>query len=98
VAEIRRITVYNQPGQIICETWSPNTEENGGGVTQGAEHLLWKCQALSSNPSLSKKNKINKKGSEGSSSTCLSRARPRVQIPVLTFPPKKNKDGQISHC
>jgi hypothetical protein len=54
--ENMRIIVQIQPGQIICETpiskitrvkWT-------GGLAQTIEHLLCKCEALSSNSSPSK--------------------------------------------
>jgi hypothetical protein len=56
-AEIRRIGVRGQPGQIP----SPNQSEKWtGGVAQTIECLLCKYEALNSNPSPTKKKKINK--------------------------------------
>jgi hypothetical protein len=51
-AEIRKIVVPNQPGQIVCDTLSkknPNTKK-------GLEEWL-KVEALSSSPSTAKKKK-----------------------------------------
>jgi hypothetical protein len=47
--EIRRTVVPGQPRQTVCETPSPKTtrEKWTGGVAQEAEHLLYKCKALS---------------------------------------------------
>jgi hypothetical protein len=52
-AEIRRITVQGQPGQIVHETppFPKITIEKWIGiVAQVVEDLLCKCKALSSNP------------------------------------------------
>jgi hypothetical protein len=52
-ADIGRIVVQSQPGQIICET--PISKITRGkwtvGVAQVVEYLLCKCKALSSNTS-----------------------------------------------
>jgi hypothetical protein len=58
-AEIRRILVQSQPGQILAETLSQqNTSQKGaGGVAQVVEHLPSKNEALNSNPSTVKKKK-----------------------------------------
>jgi hypothetical protein len=63
-AEIRRITVQGQPGQIIQETlsWKYPAWKRAGEVTQVIEHLPSKHQALSSNPSPTIKKKIERKG------------------------------------
>jgi hypothetical protein len=52
-AEIRRITVQSQPGQIVHETLSQkySTQKMAGRVPQVVEHLRSKCENLSSNPS-----------------------------------------------
>jgi hypothetical protein len=34
-AEIRRIKVQSQPGQIVQETLSPNSQNRAGGIAQG---------------------------------------------------------------
>jgi hypothetical protein len=55
-AEIRRISVQGQLRQIVCETLSHKitSVKWTGGMTQAVEHLLCKCEALSSNPSPTK--------------------------------------------
>jgi hypothetical protein len=62
-AEIGRIAVQSQPGQIALETpFSKITRAKWtGGVAQAIEHLLFKHEALSSNssPTLKKKKKKN---------------------------------------
>jgi hypothetical protein len=57
---MQRITVPGQPKQIVQETpISKITRAKWtGGMAQAIEHLLCKCEALSSNPSLTKKKKI----------------------------------------
>jgi hypothetical protein len=59
-AEIRRIVVPSQPGQIILKTLSQKypTHKRAGGVTQVVGHLPSNCDALSSNPSTVKKKKM----------------------------------------
>jgi hypothetical protein len=56
-AEIRRIEVPSQPGQIVFETLSQKypTQKRSGGVPQAVEPS--KHKALSSNPSAAKKKK-----------------------------------------
>jgi hypothetical protein len=56
---MQRITVPGQPKQIVQETpISKITRAKWtGGMAQAIEHLLCKCEALSSNPSLTKKKK-----------------------------------------
>jgi hypothetical protein len=49
-AEIWRITVQGQPGEIVCET--PISK-----ITRATEQLLCRCEALSENPSPTKKKK-----------------------------------------
>jgi hypothetical protein len=44
-AEIRRIAVQSQPGQIVHKTSISRTKLTGG-VVQVVEHLLCKCEAL----------------------------------------------------
>jgi hypothetical protein len=58
-----RIMVQGQHGQIVCETpISKITRAKWtGSVAQVIECLLCKCEALSSNPSLTKKKKKRKK-------------------------------------
>jgi hypothetical protein len=58
-AEIRRIAVWSQPRQIVCETmsWKNPSQKRAGGVTQVVEHLPSNGEALSSNPSTIKKKK-----------------------------------------
>jgi hypothetical protein len=54
-AEIKKIMVQGQPGQIVHETISKTTRAKWiGGVTPAVEHLLCKHKALSSNPSSTK--------------------------------------------
>jgi hypothetical protein len=53
-AEIRRLVVQSQPGQIVHETLSwkkktKTTQSKVGGVVLVAQHLLCRCEALSSN-------------------------------------------------
>jgi hypothetical protein len=52
-AEIRRITVQGQSGQIVCETpiFKKTKAKWTGGVAQAGEHLLYKRKAQSSNSS-----------------------------------------------
>jgi hypothetical protein len=52
-AEIRRIVLQSQTGQIVCETLSQinSTQNWAGRVAQGVESLPSRCEALSSNPS-----------------------------------------------
>jgi hypothetical protein len=59
-AEIRRITIQNEPRQIVHETpISKITREKWtGGMVQVVEHLLCKCKALSSNPTPAKNKKV----------------------------------------
>jgi hypothetical protein len=53
VAEIRRIAVRSQPGQIVCKTLSRKTHHKKG-------LLEWlKVKALSSSPSTKKKKEKN---------------------------------------
>jgi hypothetical protein len=51
-AEIRRMAVQGQPVPIVCDTpISKIVRENWtGSVVQVVEHLLCKCESLSSNP------------------------------------------------
>jgi hypothetical protein len=51
-AEIGRIVVQGQPGQIVHKTTISKitTAKWTGGVAQVVEHLLCKCEDLSSNP------------------------------------------------
>jgi hypothetical protein len=51
-AEIRRIMAEGQPWQMVCETPSPKWS---GDIVQVMECLLCKHEALSSNPSSTKK-------------------------------------------
>jgi hypothetical protein len=56
-SEIRRIVVQSQQGQqgqIVCKTLSRKypTQKRAEGMTQVANHLCSKCEALSSNPSI----------------------------------------------
>jgi hypothetical protein len=57
--KIRRITVQSQLREIICETPSQKypTQKRAGKVAQVVEHLPSKCEALSSDPSSTKKKK-----------------------------------------
>jgi hypothetical protein len=52
-AEIRRITVRSQAGQIACEILSRKnpSQKRAGGMPQVIEHLPTKGEALSSDPS-----------------------------------------------
>jgi hypothetical protein len=63
-AEIRRTAVGGQPRQLVCEILSQKKKKNhrkrASGVTQVAEHLPSKCEALSSNPTTAK-NQTNKR-------------------------------------
>jgi hypothetical protein len=66
-AEIWRIMVRGQPGQIVCETLISiiTRAKWTRGVAQAVKYLLCKLEALSSNPSPSKKErcvKLIKKG------------------------------------
>jgi hypothetical protein len=51
-AEIRRITVRDQPRQIIYETLSQkySTQKRAGGIAQVVEHLSSKSNSVNSNP------------------------------------------------
>jgi hypothetical protein len=51
-AEVGRIGIQGQPGQIVGETppISIKTRAKNGGVAQMIKHLLCNCEALSSNP------------------------------------------------
>jgi hypothetical protein len=52
--ETERISAGGQPGQIVFKT--PNSRAKWtGGMTQMVEHLLCKYEALTSNPSPTKK-------------------------------------------
>jgi hypothetical protein len=50
-AEIRRITVWGQPRQIVCETlsWKYSTQKRAGGVAEVVECLPSKRETLCSN-------------------------------------------------
>jgi hypothetical protein len=52
-AEIRKITVRSQPGQIVCEI---QHQKRAGGEAQVVEHLPNKHEAQSSKPEPHKKN------------------------------------------
>jgi hypothetical protein len=58
-AEIRGITVQSQPGQIVLKILSQkySTQKSAGGVAQVVKSLPSKCEALSANPSTTKKKK-----------------------------------------
>jgi hypothetical protein len=58
-AKIKKITVPSQLGQIVWETLSQKypTQKRAGGVAQVVDLLPSKCKALSSNPSMDKKEK-----------------------------------------
>jgi hypothetical protein len=62
-AEIRRITVQSEPGQIVCKTLSRKTtiHKSTGRVAQVVKHLPSKCEALNSNPSTEKKTQFQDK-------------------------------------
>jgi hypothetical protein len=60
-AEIRRIEVQSQPGQIEFLSRKYPTQKRAGGVVQVLECLPSKCEALSSNPSTKKKKKRKRK-------------------------------------
>jgi hypothetical protein len=55
--QIRRIIVQSQPGEIVHKTLSQKyaTPKKAGGVAYVVEHLPSKCEAMSSNPSIIKK-------------------------------------------
>jgi hypothetical protein len=62
--EIRRVTIQSQPltdVEIVQETLSQNypTQNNAGRVAQVVESLHSKCEALSLNPSTTKRRKRN---------------------------------------
>jgi hypothetical protein len=61
-AEIRRISVQSQPGEILLETLSQKypTQKRGSGVIQVVEHLPSKHEPLSSNSRTAKKKKKKK--------------------------------------
>jgi hypothetical protein len=56
-AQIKRIAVQSQLGQIIQGTLSRKypTQNRAGGVAQGVQHLPGNCETLNSNPSTAKK-------------------------------------------
>jgi hypothetical protein len=58
-AKIRRITVQSQLREIVCETPSQKypTQKRASEVAQEVEHLPSKCEALSSDPTSTKKKK-----------------------------------------
>jgi type IV secretory pathway TrbF-like protein len=56
-AEIRRIIVQGQLGQIAQEALKRAQKKRDGGVAQVIEHLLSNCKVLSSSPSILKKKK-----------------------------------------
>jgi hypothetical protein len=61
-AEIRRIAVQSQLGQIVPETpilKKKKTQNRAGRVAQVVEHLLCQPEVLSSNPGKKKKKKEN---------------------------------------
>jgi hypothetical protein len=60
-AEIERIAVQGQPGQIVCISKKKKVTRAKWtrGVAQAVEHLLCKCKALSST-TVPPKNKIKK--------------------------------------
>jgi hypothetical protein len=62
-AEIRRIEVESQSGQIVLETLSQKylTQNRAGRVAQVLKYLAIKCEALSSNPRTTKKKKKNQR-------------------------------------
>jgi hypothetical protein len=53
-AEIRRLLVEGHSRQIVCETpiFKITRAKWTGGLAQVVQHLICKCKALSSNPSL----------------------------------------------
>jgi hypothetical protein len=55
-AEIIRIAVQGQPGEIVRETpiFKINKAKWTGGMASAIDRLLWKLTGLSSNPSLTK--------------------------------------------
>jgi hypothetical protein len=57
--EIRRIIIRGQLKQIVHETPTSKITRVKwtGGMAQAVEHLLYKCEALSSKPSPTKKKK-----------------------------------------
>jgi hypothetical protein len=57
--EIRRITGQNQSRQTVCETLSRKylTQKMAGGMAQEVQCLPSKYEALSSNPSATKRKK-----------------------------------------
>jgi hypothetical protein len=60
-AEIGRITVQGQPGQIVHETPFPKNNQSKIDWRTGSsdtECLLCKCEALSSNPRLTQKKEV----------------------------------------
>jgi hypothetical protein len=60
--EIRRIRVQSQPRQAVPETLSrkkkKKSQKRADGVPRVAEYLPSKCEALNSNPSVTKINRI----------------------------------------
>jgi hypothetical protein len=58
-AEIRRSEVQSQPKQVVLDTHLENTphKKRAGGVDQVVQCLPTKLEALSSNPSTTKKKK-----------------------------------------
>jgi hypothetical protein len=62
-ADIRRIMVQSQPGQIVCEMLPqkyPTHKKRNDGATQVVEYLPSKCEDLSLNPTTTKKKKITR--------------------------------------
>jgi hypothetical protein len=59
-AESRRIMVQSQSGQTVGETMSQKTpsQNRAGQMVQVVKHLPRRCEALSSNPSTTKKGKF----------------------------------------
>jgi hypothetical protein len=68
VAEIRRIEVQSQPQAIVCKTLSRKKPITKKGLMEWLKQedcLLSKCEALSSNPSTTKKKERGKKRRQG---------------------------------
>jgi hypothetical protein len=59
-AEMRRIKVRSQPSKWFSRPYLKNTQHSAGRVAQMVEHLLGKCETLSSSPTVDKKKKKTK--------------------------------------
>jgi hypothetical protein len=80
-AEIGKTTVQGQSGKIVQETSiSKITRAETGGVVQAVELLLCKHEALSSNPSPTKKNTHTYKMVSISSAQFLVLSRPITDV------------------